>query len=145
MVWSVSADNVSSVKPDVPGDLISDLERAGLIGDVLYERNFKSTIWDDSDFTYRLSFDASPAVLAAPARWLVFDSIKMGAFVWLNGVFLGAAADQFLRYNFDVTAILKATGNELSVTFPPSNNTINDEARWIACSGAWDWVRWPCV
>ena len=80
-------------------------------------------------------------MLAAPARWLVFDSIKMGAFVWLNGVYLGAAADQFLRYNFDVTAILKATDNELSVTFPPSNNTINDEARWIACSGAWDWVR----
>ena len=29
----------------VPGDLITDLERAGVIGDPLYETNFKSTIF----------------------------------------------------------------------------------------------------
>ena len=34
-------------QPAVPGDLITDLERAGLIGDPLYELNFRNaTLWD---------------------------------------------------------------------------------------------------
>ena len=127
------------LKDRVPGDLITDLQRAGAIGDPLYELNFKSLAWD-ATFTYRLAFDASAALLAAPARWLVLDSVKMGAWVWLNGRFLGAVADQFLRYEFDVSAVLEPTDNELLVTFPPSNHALNDEARWIACSGAWDWA-----
>ena len=136
--WTFT-DNATARAASVPGDLITDLQRAGAIGDPLYELNFKSLAWD-ATFTYRLAFDASAALLAAPARWLVLDSVKMGAWVWLNGRFLGAVADQFLRYEFDVSAVLEPTDNELLVTFPPSNHALNDEARWIACSGAWDWA-----
>jgi len=139
--WRVTDNASIAVPASVPGDLITDLERAGVIGDPLFERNFKSVVWDATDFTYSTTFSAAAGVLASPARWLVLDSVKMGAFVWLNGVFLGAVHDQFLRYVFDVTAVLRPSGdNSLSLTFPPSNDTLNDEARWIACSGAWDWA-----
>ena len=38
-----------SIAASVPGDLLSDLEHAGIIGDPLYELNFKNaSIWDGS-------------------------------------------------------------------------------------------------
>lgn len=119
---------------------MTDLQLANLTGDPLYERNFKGILHDAGDRSLVLDFDADAALLAASAQWLVFDSVKMGAWVWLNGVYLGAVQDQFLRFRFDVGAVLKPTGNTLSVTFPPSNDTINDQARWMGCSGAWDWA-----
>ena len=39
---------------------------------------------------------------------LVFDGIKMGASISLDGVALGTAADQFLRYTFDVICVVAA-------------------------------------
>jgi beta-mannosidase len=140
LAWRVSDNSTINVPATVPGDLITDLERAGVIPDPLYERNFKSLVWDQTDFTFSLSFDADAAVMGAPTRWLVLDSVKMGAFVWLNGAFLGLVSDQFLRWKFDVSSILLAAGNSLNVTFPPSNSSANDEARWMAASGAWDWA-----
>ena len=70
------------------------------------------------------------------------DGVKMGSWVYLNGIFLGETADQFLRYKFPVTSHLSASGqpNKLELVFPPSNHTLNAEARWMACSGAWDWA-----
>jgi hypothetical protein len=61
-------------------------------------------------------------LLAAATRdvLLVFDGVKMGALVSLNGVSLGTLADQFLRYSFSVLPILKKSPavNTLIVTFP---------------------------
>ena len=128
--WTFSVDgNATRLAASVPGDLITDMQRAGLVGDPLFERNFKSLAWD-APATFRLVFDADAAVLAQPARWLVLDSVKMGAYVSLNGAFLGAARDQFLRYEFDVSAVLRAAANELLVTFPPSNDSLNGAAQW---------------
>ena len=73
--------------------------------------------------------------------YLVLDGVKMGAWVYLNGQLLGTVADQFLRYRYDVTHLLLAPRpaaskkNELRLVFPPSNHTLNHEARWMACSG----------
>eukprot|EP01047_Picozoa_sp_COSAG01_P000930 COSAG01_NODE_19_length_39011_cov_38.134968_4_plen_160_part_00 len=33
----------------------------------------------------------------------------------------------------------------LKLVFPPSNHTLNDEARWMACSGAWDWAPYTAT
>ena len=139
-LWTAT-NNITSIPATVPGDLVTDMQRAGVIGDPLYERNFKGLSWE-AEWSDAISFPTSGALAPAPslARWLVLDSVKMGAWVWLNGRFLGAVADQFLRYEFDVSAMLQPTDNELLVTFPPSNHPLNDEARWIACSGAWDWA-----
>ena len=70
--------------------------------------------------------------------WLVFDGIKMGASITLNGVKLGVAVDQFLRYNFSVTSILKAD-NILAITFPKQTG-IDVDGRFMACSGSADWA-----
>ena len=139
--WTAT-DNATTINATVPGDLVTDLQRAGRIGDPLYERNFKALDWD-REWQYTLSFDTATDLnpAAGGARWLVLDSVKMGAWIWFNGVYLGAVQDQFLRWRFDVTALLKAPTagpNVLAVTFAPSNHSLNDQARWTACSGAWD-------
>ncbi len=38
----------------VPGDLITDLENSGVIGDPLYELNFKSAAWDRGKWVFLL-------------------------------------------------------------------------------------------
>ena len=143
LAWTAS-NNSTTIAASVPGDLVTDLQRAGVIGDLLYERNFKALTWE-AEWQYALSFPTAAALAPAAggARWLVLDSIKMGAWIWFNGVYLGAVQDQFLRWTFDVTALLKAPGagpNSLAITFALSNHSLNDQARWTACSGAWDWA-----
>ena len=64
---------------------------------------------------------------------VVFEGIKMGASVAINGVHLGVVTDQFVRTNFSVTRLLSDT-NTLSVWFNESAH-----GRWMACSGGWDW------
>ena len=53
---------------------------------------------------------------------LVFDGIRMGATIALNGKFLGNISDQFLRYRYPVHDVLLAAGNDnvLEVTFHKS-------------------------
>lgn len=68
----------------------------------------------------------------AQATLLVFDGIKMGANITLNGQPVGTAVDQFLRYQFDVTKLLKSGTNELSVTF---DFEIDVGGRYMACTG----------
>ena len=76
---------------------------------------------------------------------MVFDGIKMGAVVKVNGVVLGNATDQFLRYAWDLhpsTHFLTcgSATNTLEVVFPAQMDV---GGRFMACSGGWDWA--PCV
>ena len=92
------------IPASVPGDLLSDLQRAGQIGDPYYEKNFlNSSLWNSHTWSYSTTFTptelARAHLRAAGGRvLLVFDGLKMGARVYLDGSLLGMAADQFLRY-----------------------------------------------
>jgi len=126
----------------VPGDMITDLQNAGLVGDPLYEINFKNaTLWDSLSWTYTTSFDLTESQVSQSstmATLLVFDGIKMGANIKVNGVQIGSAADQFLRYVFPLNAsTLQTTGNKLEVEF---ENQIDCGGRWMSCTGGWDWA-----
>ena len=133
-----------SISGNVPGDLITDLEAAGLIGDPLYELNFKNaTLWNKYNWAYSTSFAMEPSKLEALAaaggqHVLVFDGVKMGAHVALNGEPVGTTTDQFLRYAFPLAAgALQAGNNTLTVTF---DGSIDCDGRWMACTGGWDWA-----
>ena len=119
----------------VPGDLITDLQRGGHIGDPWFENNFRnSTTWA-RDWTYSRAFDVAAAGSpSTTARLIVFDGIKMGAEVRVNGERLGFATDQFLRYEFLLPATLRPTGNVLEVSF---RRSIDTHGRFMGCSGGW--------
>jgi hypothetical protein len=86
-----------SIPASVPGDLISDLERAGMIGDPLYELNWlNSSVWDASTWTYTTAF-AAPG--AGGTSLLVFDGVKMGARVLVDGKQIGNTTDQVCRHH----------------------------------------------
>ena len=87
----------------VPGDLISDLEKANLIGDPFYETNWRNaTLWDRRwSFSTKVTLsDAEAAHLGAGGEaLLVFDGIKMGAKVEIDGTALGLATDQWYSFS----------------------------------------------
>jgi beta-mannosidase len=132
----------------VPGDVLSDLHHAGKIGDPLYELNFKDkdqqALWME-DWIYSRTFTllehGGSGADAAAGAMLVFDSIKMGARVYVDGILLGTVKDQFLRYTFPLAGKLGAGAqHNVSVVF---DHSIDTQGRFMACSGGWDWA--PCV
>uniref|UniRef100_A0A6B2L3J8 beta-mannosidase n=1 Tax=Arcella intermedia TaxID=1963864 RepID=A0A6B2L3J8_9EUKA len=126
-----------SVAATVPGDLITDLWRAGAVGDPMVEENWLvSGLWDKNDWNYTVTF---PSDMPNGVTELVFDGVKMGAYVYLNDAFLGTINNQFLRYRFPITPILKSS-NTLVVSFPAQSKGIDCEGRYMACTGGWDWA-----
>ena len=137
--WTASSSTGLALRQvSVPGDLISDLERNNIIGDPLYEHTFLEgePLWNEATWTYKATFAGSAAARAT----LVFEGVKMHAVVSVNGVVVGAAADQFLRYAFDLRNathdLLRAT-NVVEVAFAPGEDV---GGRFMACSGGWDWA-----
>jgi len=116
-----------------------------VVGDPLYELNFlNSSAWDAHVWTFSTTFVAPAARghgsgAGAGASWmLVFDGVKMGSRVLLDGVPVGNTTDQFLRYVFPVTlGAAPGTRHTLEVVFDPA---IDCSGRWMACTGGWDWA-----
>jgi len=137
--WSWHRDDDGfSIPASVPGDVVTDLERAGAIGDPLRDDNFvrDAAVWNRT-WTLRTTFRVDSD---APRIALIFDGVKLGAAVKLNHQTLGTMRDQFLRYAFDVrnasTDLLRET-NKLELVFDPS---LDVAGRFAACSGGWDWA-----
>lgn len=144
--WVGTSSSGATIPALVPGDLISDLARAGVIPDPWFDLTWRDQagLWDLHAWNFTRDFP-TPASAAAGATLLVFDSIKMAATVRLNGAVLGTATSQHLRYSYDVTPLLAPQGgsNTLSVAFQPTlSDTLNDEGRFQGCSGGWDWAPW---
>ena len=87
---------------------------------------------EEHEWAYEASFELHAD--AEARHVLVFDGIKMGAVVSLNGEVLGTVSDQFLRYEFPFQP---QSINNLTVAF---NESIACDGRWMACTGGWDWA-----
>eukprot|EP00912_Choanoflagellata_sp_UC4_P002006 UC4_evm3s1289 len=126
----------------VPGDLVSDLNYSGFILDPIFNNNFRnSTLWGDGTiWTYSTTFNTSTNDLSSDVL-LVFDGIKMGANISLDGRFLGQSNDQFLRYVFHLD-VLEPGPHALEVRF---SDEIYCDGRWMGCSGGWDWAPYTGV
>ena len=136
----------------VPGDLISDLVSAGLLPDPIYENNFllNASLWNDEIWTYSRNVPLTAQQVARLQSddggdvWLVFDGIKMGANITLNGVLLTVSRHQFLRLELSLRSLIRdanltvqAGDNELQVVFDPD---IDEYGQFMQCSGGWDWA-----
>ena len=130
----------------VPGDIVSDLNRAGLVGNPLFELNWlNSSLWAERAWSYRKSFQLPPDFLPGRGRHeeeeekeevlLVLDGVKMGATVSLNGVELGTVRNQFLRHTFPIlqSGALQRGGREntLTVAF---DRSIDCEGRFMGAT-----------
>jgi hypothetical protein len=104
-----------SISATVPGDILTDLQRAGKLPDPYFNSSWQDSsfiaMWNEGTWTYTRSF-AAPA--SSMSSLLVFDGIRMGSMIKLNGESLGNSTDQFQRYVFPVKL---QSSNELSITF----------------------------
>lgn len=152
--WFASNGSVT-IPSVVPGDLISDLHAAGRIRDPLYGTAWRddSQAWSSSPWTFSRAFELLPSddVTFAASVFLVLESVKMSADVVLNGVRLGGCANEHLRFVLDATSALNRScaagdvpcSNVLEVMFSRSTTDArNDEGRYMACSGGWDWSQY---
>ena len=150
--WAVSSTQWQITVPaTVPGDLISDLQLAAVVGDPWHELNFLNTttpgaqgapIWDVGRWEYAASLTPDASIAAALAAGgtatLVFDGVKMAADVLWNGAVIGFVNDQFLRFSFDVVVLPGA--NDLRVNFTTSRDVRNAEGRFSGASAGWECV-----
>lgn len=164
--WTLSSTDgiFVDVPAFVPGDVLSDLLRAKLIGDPYFGRNFwtQREIWmgkpnalhNNTDGYHqqrtRIWVYATDVVLDEDSFRnksvvLIVEGIKMGATFFWNGGVLGNATNQFSRYSWTIPRDLiqlglesstETTVHKLTVAFDPS---IPTNGRYMACSGGWDW------
>jgi hypothetical protein len=147
LAWSALSSSGLRVPAQVPGDLLSDLARAGVIADPWKDLTWRQQagLWDTQAWNFTVSFPTPAAWASSGATLLVFDSVKMAGDITLNGAALGAATSQHLRYAYDVSQWLlapsSAAPNSLTVSFPPTvSDARNDLGRFQGCSGGWDWA-----
>ena len=106
----------------VPGDILSDLQRAGRVPDPYFNVTWREpgfvSMWNEGIWTYTKTFGTSAKSASAPGLYhlLVFDGIRMGAIVELNGRHLFNATNQFMRYVVPLPTLARAA-NVLSIRF----------------------------
>ncbi len=114
--WQVDSGDWMPAK--VPGNVHSDLLRAGRIPDPYYRDNELKIQWvEKKDWEYITIFDVDKNVLVQNHQELVFDGIDTYATIVLNGDTIAQTDNMFIRYRLNVTGILKEHGNKLSVYF----------------------------
>ena len=131
--WTALSSLGMQINASVPGDLITDLEFAGVIDDPLYELVWiqNASLWDSADWTYTCIFSLQNSTwLATTEIYLVFDGIKMSADIALNGQLLGSAFNQFQRYVFPVKNVLQVRANTLNLSFSLPLSCFGLRCRW---------------
>ena len=84
---------VVSIPASVPGDLVTDLQRAGKIKDPLTSNNHVDPSqvqwWNGEVYTYSKNFTTAPSLTRAGATSvrLVLNSVKMGSIVRKSAAF----------------------------------------------------------
>ena len=102
----------------VPGGVHTDLMALARIPDPFVSDNEKRVAWvAESDWEYHTTFNVQADVFQRKNIWLVCDGLDTLALLTLNGKALGETNNMFRQYRFDIKPLLKAEGNELTITF----------------------------
>lgn len=87
----------------VPGDIFTDLQRAGEIDDPYFGRNFGKAKWaQELEYWYFTKFHM-PAEMEGQKINLLFEGVDYSCEAWLNGLHLGAHEGMFSSFEFDIT------------------------------------------
>jgi beta-mannosidase len=110
-----------------PADLTADLTWMGMpalgpVADILrragqWSLDAEPRRFDASDWWYRVRFDASANLAGANPATLGLDGLATVAEVWLNGQQLLVSTSMHLAHRLDVSSLLRADGNELTLVF----------------------------
>lgn len=91
----------------VPGDVYTDLWKAGVIDDPYFGRNNVRAQWvQQYEWWYSLQFDMKE-IPEDEIIELIFEGVDYSCEVWLNGHYLGRHEGVFSKFSFDVTKQLR--------------------------------------
>ncbi|OQA84660.1 MAG: Exo-beta-D-glucosaminidase precursor [Lentisphaerae bacterium ADurb.Bin242] len=112
-----------TIPAQVPGNVLGDLYRSGVIPDPYFGNNSVALRpYEFVDWTYRTVFTA-PVPEKGERAELVFGGIDTVAEIFLNGEALGKACNMFVEHRFDASALLRpGEENELLVMIRSSVN-----------------------
>ncbi len=95
----------------VPGDVYTDLWKAGALDDPYWGRNSMKAQWVMLDeWWYSLQFNVSEDLAGRVVR-LEFDGVDFSCEVWLNGHYLGRHEGMFSPFSFDVSEVVFSDKN----------------------------------
>ncbi|MBR5444700.1 MAG: hypothetical protein IKV57_01160, partial [Clostridia bacterium] len=140
-----------TVPAEVPGCIHTDLQKAGILGDLFWRDNAESCQWIENcsvTCTGVFTLDAVPEKAS-----LLFHGLDCYSTVSLNGVKLGETDNMFIPWRFAVSDVLKSGENVITVDFrspvkeveglPLRSAAFTAErlyTRRVQCSYGWDWV-----
>lgn len=111
----------------VPGDVYTDLWRAGKIDDPHFGRNAAKATWVmEQEWWYARSFKLPDSERGKKIR-LIFEGVDYACDVWLNGVHLGHHEGMFSPFEFDVSKLVnrgegrESNGLAIRLAPPPRN------------------------
>ncbi len=122
----------------VPGTVLTDLLRLNLIPDPFYSDNELKLQWiGETDWRYTTIFNSPKDFDKDKSVYLVFEGIDTAAAVILNGKELGTVNNMFLKYEYEVSSLLKKKRNKLELVFTsPINYAKELESRYGSLSAA---------
>lgn len=93
----------------VPGDVFTDLWKAGAIEDPYFGRNSVKAQWvQHYEWWYSYQFNVTEDITDQIVR-IDFEGVDFSCDVWLNGVHLGRHEGAFSSFSFDVTDALRVS------------------------------------
>lgn len=97
----------------VPGDVYTDLWKAGAIDDPYFGRNSVKAQWVmHYEWWYATQFSITEDLKDKVVR-IDFEGVDYSCDVWLNGVHLGSHEGSFSPFSFDVTEALRSSKRKL--------------------------------
>jgi beta-mannosidase len=89
----------------IPGDVYTDLWKAGGIDDPNYGRNLEKAKWVMDREWWYTTLLVLPKEMAGKRIRIVFDGIDYECDVWFNGSHLGSHQGMFSSFGFDITRL----------------------------------------
>ncbi len=145
------ADRTYDIPASVPGCVHTDLQAAGILGDLFWRTENDTCQWvENCDVTYTRTFSVDKV---QENTHLTFEGLDVYCDVFLNGTHLGSADDMFRPWSYPVDGILHTGENTLEVRFrspvcevgelPRRGGAFTTErlyTRRVQCTYGWDWV-----
>ncbi len=105
-------------KAAVPGTVHTDLLNHKLIEEPFYDDNELKLNWIcENDWVYKTTFDKPKGFEKELSQFLIFEGLDTVSEIYFNKKLLGKSDNMFVKYEFEISSLIKDKNNELEVRF----------------------------